>query len=188
MYHIYRITNLLDKKTYIGYTIKNLPERRWAEHKKRAKRGWVGYLYNAMRKHGIENFSFEILAWGENHEAGLKIGEPLFIEMFRPEYNMTLGGEGALGRKMNAHTKRKLLEANVGREWSEEERRNASVVRSGIAKSHKHKENIRAALLGVPLTEERKRKISEAHKGKILSVETKQKMSESHRRRHANLL
>jgi group I intron endonuclease len=58
--HIYKITNLINNKCYYGQT-RQPPNRRWSQHKQNAKKGGKMVLYAAMRKHGIENFTFEIL-------------------------------------------------------------------------------------------------------------------------------
>jgi group I intron endonuclease len=59
-----------------------------------ARNGVFGKLYNAMRKDGVENFLCEVLCWGEDHDLGMSVVEPLMIEMFNPEYNLTRGGNG----------------------------------------------------------------------------------------------
>ena len=59
---IYKITNLITNKCYIGETTKADPEKRWMQHKNTIKRG-IGCpaLQSAVIKHGIDNFKFEIL-------------------------------------------------------------------------------------------------------------------------------
>ena len=57
MYYLYKITNLLNNKNYIGVTNRN-PEERFAEHKKPSSKSFIG---KAIQSDGIENFSFEIL-------------------------------------------------------------------------------------------------------------------------------
>ena len=62
MIGIYKITNNINHKVYIGQSI-NI-ERRWACHKNRAfvpNKEYDKYLYRAFRKYGIENFSFKVL-------------------------------------------------------------------------------------------------------------------------------
>jgi group I intron endonuclease len=62
MHYIYKITNLINGKCYIGQT--NNPKNRWKTHKyegiRNRKQGNFP-IYNAMRKYGIDNFSFEII-------------------------------------------------------------------------------------------------------------------------------
>ena len=59
---IYKITNIITNKCYIGETKQNNPESRWKEHKNTIKNG-VGCpaLQDAVKKYGIENFKFDIL-------------------------------------------------------------------------------------------------------------------------------
>lgn len=57
IYSLYKITNLLNNKHYIGVTNRN-PEERFAEHKKPSAKSFIG---KAIQSDGVENFSFEIL-------------------------------------------------------------------------------------------------------------------------------
>ena len=57
MYNLYKITNLLNNKCYIGITNRN-PEERFAEHKKPSASSFIG---KAIQSDGIDNFSFEII-------------------------------------------------------------------------------------------------------------------------------
>ena len=62
MIGIYKITNTINNKVYIGQSIDIA--KRWREHKRRAfvqNKEYNKYLYNAFRKYGLENFSFEII-------------------------------------------------------------------------------------------------------------------------------
>lgn len=85
---IYRITNIVNKKTYIGKTTKSLEER-FQRHIYNHKNGNT-YLYKAMKKYGAENFSIEIIEETQN----LDDREQFWISKLSPEYNMTTGGEG----------------------------------------------------------------------------------------------
>lgn len=171
MYTIYKITNMIDGNRYVGYTILTPPEKRWEQHKRHAKRTIRNtYLYSAMRKYGIENFSFEVLAWGEDHKAGLKIGEPLFIEMFKPEYNLTGGGEGSLMRTISSETREKIGKA--------------SRERKHFPLSVEHKLKLSKALSGRVFSTETRRKMSESGKKKVFSTEAKMNMSIAQKRRY----
>ena len=63
MVGIYKITNLINNKAYIGQSI-NI-ESRWRHHKADSKNklseNYEKILYRAFRKYGIENFSFEVI-------------------------------------------------------------------------------------------------------------------------------
>ena len=52
MYSLYKITNLLNNKNYIGITNRKLEER-FAEHKKLSSKSFIS--------NGVDNFSFEVL-------------------------------------------------------------------------------------------------------------------------------
>lgn len=96
---IYKIENLINAKKYIGQSI--CIEKRWKEHKffgtselglnyEESKRP----LYCAIRKYGIENFSFERLELCKPEE--LDEREMYWIEYynsFNNGYNLTLGGQ-----------------------------------------------------------------------------------------------
>jgi len=109
MFTIYQTTNTLNGKSYIGFTTKTVADR-WVKHKSSAKRGAQNHFHDAIKKHGPNVWTHKILCWGEDHDAGLKIAEPLMIELFPHEYNETRGGEGVLGYK---HTESYKLEKSV---------------------------------------------------------------------------
>ena len=62
MHFIYKITNQINGKIYIGQTCN--PTRRWLEHVKLSKNSakYGSYIHRAMSKDSVENFSFEIIA------------------------------------------------------------------------------------------------------------------------------
>lgn len=94
MGYIYKISNNFDNRVYIGQT-RNKPQDRWSSHKGDARNGNPLYLYRAMRKHGIENFFFEVIEEVENDL--LNEREIFWISQFDSHhngYNLTLGGGG----------------------------------------------------------------------------------------------
>ena len=58
--YIYKITNLINQKAYIGKTINSISER-WKEHKRDCKRFSNRPLYRALNKYGIDNFKVELV-------------------------------------------------------------------------------------------------------------------------------
>lgn len=58
---IYKITNLVHGRVYIGQTVQSNPKMRWYSHWDYVKKGRKSYLYDSMRKHGMHNFSWEII-------------------------------------------------------------------------------------------------------------------------------
>lgn len=96
--YIYKITNHLNQKAYIGKTIYTVEER-WQEHIRDSKRDRCKDrpLYRAMNKYGIENFSIEQIEKVE--VKNLSNREIYWIEYyhtFSNGYNATLGGDGKI--------------------------------------------------------------------------------------------
>lgn len=95
MGYIYKITNKINNKAYIGKTENDIALR-WQQHIYNMSNGVQYHLYNAMRKYGLENFVFEIL---ESNLEGDKLStkEIEYIKLydsFKNGYNMTIGGDG----------------------------------------------------------------------------------------------
>ena len=96
MAYIYKITNLINNKVYIGKTLKT-PEERWKEHIKDSQKAdcFNRPLYKAFNKYGIENFILETIEECTADEINQK--EIDWIELygsFKYGYNATLGGDG----------------------------------------------------------------------------------------------
>lgn len=94
MAYIYKITNDVNDKIYVGKTEFSI-EKRFKEHcrdsQKEDKENRP--LYKAMRKYGIEHFHIELLEETENPEER----EVYWIETlssFKKGYNATIGGDG----------------------------------------------------------------------------------------------
>ena len=98
--YIYKITNLINNKIYIGKTIRNIQER-WNEHVSRALNSEDNtHLHNAIKKYGKENFTIEVIDSTEDYEK-LNELEIYYIELYGSTdptigYNLTNGGEGNL--------------------------------------------------------------------------------------------
>lgn len=56
---VYKITNLLDGKIYIGQSWDT--KKRWADHRDQVNLDSPQYIHRAIRKHGLDNFYFEVL-------------------------------------------------------------------------------------------------------------------------------
>lgn len=97
MFSIYSITNIITGKKYIGYT--NDTKKRFANHRSCGERG-VGsctQLYKSMKKHGIDNFLFEVIRSdiGTVEEAKkLEIELISEYDTYRNGYNANAGGTG----------------------------------------------------------------------------------------------
>lgn len=86
---IYKITNLLNQKFYIGKTSKTVEER-FIGHCYDVKYGSQTHFHKAIRKFGKENFKLEIIEETDNADER----EIFWISELNPEYNSTKGGEG----------------------------------------------------------------------------------------------
>lgn len=96
MVGIYKITNTLNDKCYIGQSIDI--KTRWMQHIYEGKRNVKeGKLYPAMFKDGIENFTFEIIEECKKDLQVLNERERYWIKYynsFNNGYNSTIGGQG----------------------------------------------------------------------------------------------
>lgn len=92
---IYKITNIINGKTYIGQTKQAFSER-LKDHVRRglkAEPATSNKLYDAMWEDGIENFTFEILCKCQPTELNEK--EIYFIHFYKSTewgYNIKKGG------------------------------------------------------------------------------------------------
>jgi group I intron endonuclease len=110
---IYKITNIITNKCYIGETKEKMPETRWKQHKRTIEKG-IGCpaLQNAVKKYGIDNFTFKVLIICFDEER-FKF-EKEYIKKFNSiapnGYNLTKGGEGGgfYGKKHSQETINKI--------------------------------------------------------------------------------
>ena len=95
---IYKITNDINNKIYIGQTSTTIEERFNSHKKDMTKRNLEHRpLYNAMNKYGIEHFSIELIEEVEIKLLGER--EKFWIQYFdsyHNGYNATLGGDGTI--------------------------------------------------------------------------------------------
>lgn len=188
--YIYKITNKLNNKIYIGKTTKDV-NRRWLTHLGNSKHydvttaAFKSFLYLAMQKDGVENFEVE-----EVEVCTLDIlneREQFWIRELKSNdpnigYNISPGGDGGAlfkGHKHSQETKQKMSadrmgekNANYGNRWSQSDELKAkhSDLSSGEGNG----------MYGKHHTDETKNKISAANKGKpkIISPESAQHRKE----------
>ena len=94
-YYVYKITNKLNNKVYIGYTSLSIA-RRFHKHYTNSLYGTKSKLYDSIRKNGISNFSIVELDVFSDQQKAFD-SEKFYIskyDSFKYGYNMTLGGDG----------------------------------------------------------------------------------------------
>jgi group I intron endonuclease len=188
-YFIYKITNLLNKKCYVGFHATN------SEYDKDLYFGSSKTLDNAIKKYGMENFIMGVIEyvnvneWKEKERFWIK---EMHAHVSLGGYNLTWGGDGTLGLTMSNESRKKMSYIQKNRSELTKQRISESIKKwhhdvgfSAQTKekiSNTHKQNTKlillrqTAFLGKHHTDETKKKISAIHKGKKLSDETKEKI------------
>jgi len=94
---IYKVTNNTNGKIYIGQTQQTFTQRKY-NHSHNLRSGLNRPLYNAIRRDGNENFTWEII-YECLDKKELDKKEKYFIRKYKSlvpyGYNLTTGGEGA---------------------------------------------------------------------------------------------
>lgn len=114
LHYLYRITNEVNGKVYIGQS--QNPGHRWSNHKYFARypEKTNQYIHKAMAKHGVENFTLEVIASCQTHEDADDT-EIYLIQQYgslssKCGYNLHSGGAVHSGFKFSEETKRMMSE------------------------------------------------------------------------------
>lgn len=179
---IYKITNKLSGKAYVGQTTQSL-RKRWNSHVAQSEKcRWP--VHRAIAKYGRNAFDVVVLERCADRES-LDAAERKWVESERTKqprgYNLTDGGGGISGFKMPAEACQKLGDRMRGREVSPETRAKIAAANRGRVHSAEHVAARVAHLRGQQRTEDTRRKISNAHKGKTLTPEHIAKSAEARR-------
>lgn len=135
---IYKLTNTVNGKSYIGVTGRTEPER-WSEHVQRARQGVRNSrLYSAIRRYGESAFVRETLACATSEDAARDL-EVILIEQhgtFLEGYNSNPGGHGFL--EFPEHIKAKISAGQKGKIIGPETRAKMSAAKIGKPVCAKH--------------------------------------------------
>ena len=142
MGYIYKITNKINGKVYIGQTKKTIEER-FQEHLKKAKIHTNRYLYDAMNKYGYENFIVSQIEKCPDNNLDEK--EIFWIAFYQSNnklygYNMTAGGGGGntwINNPYKKETSKRLSQANKGKKH-----KMSNEWKQNITQSNKEKKTI----------------------------------------------
>lgn len=193
--YIYKITNKINSKVYIGLTKNGFKQRYSGSIKATHNK----HLQHSIEKYGIENFEIiEEFDFADN-EQELKEKEKYYIQFFKSNdpkygYNKTSGGEHPVP---NEQAKKKMSDAKKGKTYGEKTKQLWSEQRTGQGNPNfgkrwddEHKQKIAASvskstrgelnpMYGKKHSDESKAKMSNKAKNRKHSQETKQKMSET---------
>jgi len=117
---IYRWNNLITDKSYIGSSISL--GGRFSNYyspaflKNRIKKG-SSIIYNSLLKYGYNNFSIDILEYCEPNV--LIKREQYYIDILKPEYNISKIAGSRLGTKQSKETKKLISSALKNRKFSD---------------------------------------------------------------------
>ena len=163
--YIYKITNLINGKVYIGQTVRDVQER-FREH----CRHEATAIDKAIKKYGKENFSVEVLceakSIGELNELEIK-----YISLYNSTdrifgYNMCDGGDNTCGFHHSEQAKEKMRKSRIG---MYEGKNNPFY---GKHHSSEQIEKWSKERKGRKLTEEWKRNIGKAQEKQVINLDT----------------
>ena len=177
MGYVYKITNTVNNKSYIGISIHEPEKDRIQKHLSgRGNR----IIANAVKKYGKDAFTYEILEENVFDEflPDLEVAYIANFNTIAPHgYNLDSGGGGA--GSPSAEARRKMSEAHKGRKFSAEHRRKLSETGKGRKFSAEHRRKLSEAHKNRKFSAEHRRKLSEANKNRKFSSETRRKLSET---------
>lgn len=183
MIGIYAIVNKINGKAYIGKS--SDIEKRWAKHKinlskdVRNEKQTNRHLFNAVKKHGIENFAFIVLETFDLLDDDLITDRELYyMDLYQTcnrGFGYNLRRDSSTKMIVHEETRAIISENNMGEKnpnfgnrWSEEQKRKASETRKRLAKEGKY---------DYLKSEEYRRKLSELTSAMWKDEEKKQAMA-----------
>lgn len=169
-YLVYKTTNLIDGKYYIGcHQTDSLED------------GYIGsgkHLKRAIKKYGKDNFKREIIHQASSKEEMFEMEKTLVSESLVNDpmsYNLKIGGSGGnpglvgafSGRKHTQETKEKIRLSAASQVMTEETRKLLSTNNWAKRDPDAHREHMRK-IARIPKTAEHNAKVAAANIGKIL--------------------
>lgn len=137
-YIVYKTTNLINNKFYIGvHKTKNLNDKYL---------GSGEYLLNAIKKYGVKNFKREILFELNNEEETFNKEKEIITEEFIKNnkgkiYNLKAGGYGGSGFRNRKHSKKsidKMRKSKIGEKNSFFNKHHSQETKKKMSESHQN--------------------------------------------------
>lgn len=180
---LYAITCTTNGKLYVGITSRDM-DVRWKEHVKSYKgQQPSSVVHKAMRKHGLQAFTVEVLHEYSTAEEAAHAEIQLIanLELMRRGYNAGPGGDVSPTTGVGHTDAVRAKLSNMARlQFSTAEAREKLRQRAKAQMSDpRNRERVANALRGRPLSEEHRRKVGDAHRGRRRSLETRAKMSKA---------
>lgn len=111
---VYQAVNQINGHKYIGATCDYLCRRKSKHIYFALKKNSQTHFHRAIRKYGRDNFVFTVLGVYPDYRSGLD-AEIKAIADVNPEYNMTVGGDGTVGHKMDRAIVERLAKEKIGK-------------------------------------------------------------------------
>jgi len=169
-YIIYKTTNLIDGRYYIGcHQTNDLND------------GYLGsgkYLKRAIKKYGKENFKFEILNFASSKEEMFSIERSIVNEDLVNDpltYNLKLGGSGGnpgivgafSGRRHSELTKEKMRQSAL-KQITSDSKRQKLIANNAMRNDPEVRKKVSRSLTGRTCSNEHRANVAAANLGKIL--------------------
>lgn len=169
-FSVYIITHTVSLKAYVGFTGLTM-NRRFQKHCSDARKGEGWLLHKAMRKYGTDMFSVDMLATAETRTEAAELEKWYIVEFDTRAptgYNLTDGGDGALGYRHTQEFKTAMSKRQTGQKLPPEQI-----------------EGMRQRMLGWVPSEATRKLMAANQIGRIHGSDTIEKMSASAKRRWA---
>lgn len=132
---VYKITNNINNKVYIGQTVGSL-KKRWISHYNSSKSTHRSAIRSAIKKYGKDNFEIKVIARCESEDE-LDHRETYYIKLFNSlapnGYNLVSGGNA--NKHVSEETRARMSIANkmnnVGKVRTDEMKVNYSLSKMG---------------------------------------------------------
>ena len=138
---IYKITNLINNKVYIGQTRRSI-ENRWRDHCTLTKSKHRSLIRLAIAKYGQDSFKIEIIDNCQSIDE-LNTKEQVRIQEYNSlspsGYNLDSGGKSKI---VHAESRKKMSLSKIGKSnpHTDQSKKKLSLIKKGVKFSNKHKE------------------------------------------------